>query len=330
MRHPFDGIIPANQRDSTSSSSKSRREALALIVGASAAPLAVQLAASTSHAQQAAAAGVQAEERPLGDHRLYFVVPDNVKAFTANRRGELKVQGNYLPGIDGNEKLKDKPGFLAWWNEEQAAAAGAGEDVATVHAIEPDDVAIAGAPGEKGKPTLRVFAAPFDWNAKPEADTYLDIAKLGAAWEKQFSMHEGVKVVANKAVRTPFVTFDEGKEPPKAVIDAIKSHPQVYALQWLTPTAPTTKRVGEEGGVTTEAVGEEGGVTTFAVGEEGGPTTLRIGEEGGVTTKALGEEGGRPRPSTRALGEEGGRPRPLPRPLPQPTTQALGEEGGRK
>ena len=315
MRHPFDGINNPDQ-SSESPSSYSRREALRWMAGASAVPM-----AAGWMQQQAAAA--EDGEKPQNQYALYFVVPVNFKSFSTRRRNDLGVQGTYLPGLASNEDLKESQGFLAWLTADEAAEIGKAGDVETVHQIGRTDVSVQGVPPEKGGATLRVHAAPFQWNAKLDAKTYQSIEQLGEAWSKQFSMHEGVKVIANKAIRTPFVAFADGKVAD-AVIDRIKEHPQVYAVEWMTPVGNTTKRLGEEGGATTLRVGEEGGVTTQALGEEGGVTTKALGEEGGVSTEALGEEGGGPRPSTRALGEEGGV-----RPRPQPTTLALGEEGGR-
>jgi len=324
MRHPFDGIIPASD-----SNDPSRRRMLQWMAGATAAPMATHLMGAAADAQEtepgvAEKAAEKVAGKPPSGHRLYFVVPKNFKAFRPLRRRDLGVQGVYLPGLPANEKLKESKGFLAWLTEEQADRVAAAGDVAHVHRIDAKDVSVDGAPPEKGSATLRVHAAPVGWKAKLPKDSYQDINELGQAWARQFSMHGGVKIVANQAVRTPFVIFADG-DVPDAVVETIKSHPQVYALEWMTPVGPSTKRLGEEGGETTHRVGEEGGVTTRA-----------IGEEGGATTEALGEEGGRPlprpRPTTLALGEEGGRgkaPAIPPKEPPQKlTTQALGEEGG--
>ena len=323
MRHPFDGIIqPAT----------SRREALQRIAGAGAAPLAATLLATNATAEEQPAPEQGSTE---GEYQLYFVVPKKFRSFSTRRRADLGVQGTYLPGLPANEQLAQSKGYLAWLTKKEASSSQDVGDTQTVHPIGPDDVQVQGVPAEKGG-TLRIHAAPYQWTAKLPHDSYLSIEALGELWTRQFSMHEGVKVVANKAVRTPFVTFTDGKIAD-AVLETIKKHPQVYAVEWLTPVGDTTKRLGEEGGATTLRIGEEGGVTTQALGEEGGrpiprPSTRALGEEGGVTTQALGEEGGRPipRPSTRALGEEGG-VRPVPKPVPgrRPTTLALGEEGGR-
>ena len=331
MRHPFDGINDKPACDGTGQSS-SRRDALRWIAGASAVPLASGLVARVASAEDVEA------DTPKNSHRLYFVVPTKFRSFSTRRRGDLGVQGSYLPGLVNNEDLKESKGFLAWLTEDEAKVVSDAGDVETVHRIEPADISVQGAPQEKGPATLRIHAAPFEWNAKIPPETFLSIEALGEEWSKQFSMHEGIKVIANKSVRTPFITFADGKVPD-VVIDAIKEQPQVYALEWLTPAGPSTRRLGEEGGATTLRVGEEGGATTQALGEEGGVTTKAIGEEGGPrpSTRALGEEGGvrpRPQPTTLALGEEGGRgeaPAILPKEPPrQLTTQALGEEGGNK
>lgn len=320
MQHPFDGILSGkNEAGKTS-----RREALRCLGAAGAAPLVLQAAALAGAAEPEGAPETAADTAAKDAYRLYFVVPKQFKAFTPRQRNELGVNGTYSKGLPENNELKEKKGFFAWLDEKQSQAVAAADDVAVVHRMEPDDVTVHGAPPKKGAATLRVHAAPFGWNTKLSKDSYQDIKALGEAWSKQFSMHEGVRVVSNKTVRTPFVIFADGKVPG-TVVQTIKEHPQVYALQWMTPVVPTTKRLGEEGGATTLRVGEEGGVTTQAIGEEGGPRP---------STRALGEEGGprplpRPKPTTLALGEEGGKAPPVPRPsLPQVTSQALGEEGG--
>lgn len=354
MRHPFDGIIVPAVLDEQHGSS--RREALALLAGAGVASLAVAVA-NADDAVDGAAPAAEAK------YRLYYVVPKEVRLFDARRRMDLNVRGEMLPGLPLHKELGDKSGFLAWLNADEAAKVQAADDVALAHEMTPADVMVQGAPPTKGVATLRVFAAPLGWRTPPAADTYLNLTQLGTLWTSQLAMKDGVTVIANETVRQPFIQFAEGKVAAD-VLDTIKSQPQVYALQWLTPVADTTRAVGEEGGIvttealreeaattlalgeegaSTEAVGEEGVVTTFAVGEEGAapstralgeeggrPTTDARGEEGGVTTKAVGEEGGGI--STRALGEEGGRPD-----VPasdarleegRATTQAIGEEGG--
>jgi hypothetical protein len=334
MRHPFDGIIvPSHDQNEHATS---RRQMLQALVAAGALPLAGQLAL----ADEAAPEIKPDEAEPKPGYRLYFVVPRDANTFSMRRRMELSIQGTFLPGLEGNKELAAKPGFLAWLNEAQAGEVAKAEDVTNVHKIEPADVVIKGTPPEKGPATLRVHAAPFDWGVRPADGTYWTMDGLGAQWQKEFAMHEGVTVVANNTVRQPFIQFADKR--PEEVLKAIQSNPQVYALQWMTPVLASTRREGEEGGaVTTDALREEA-ATTFAIGEEGGSTealgeegattgglreegatTLRVGEEGastralgeegGVTTRALGEEGG----STERLGEEGG-----------VTTEALGEEGG--
>ena len=349
MRHPFDGIIAAEP--SAEQPISSRREALALLV-AGAASL-----ASVAHAQQdsddpAVKEGAEPIEPAVvaeQKYHLYYVVPKDVRLFDARRRMDLNVRGELQPGLPLHKELGDKQGFLAWLDDEEAAKVQAADDVALAHTLTPADVMVQGKPPEKGVATLRVFAAPIGWRTPPARETYFDQAQLGKLWSSQLAMKDGVTVLASDKVRQPFIQFAEGKVQAD-VIDTIKSQPQVYALQWLTPLAVATRRVGEDGivttealreeaattlalgeeGATTDALGEEGG-STEALGEEGGVTTFAIGEEGGISTRALGEEGGVP--STKRLGEEGG---VLPRPKPMPdlpadgalTTQALGEEGG--
>ena len=316
MRHPFDGILPANENDQPEGAT--RRQALHWLAGASAAPIVAACMQTTLPAGEA-----EAES----SYDLYFVVPEDFRAFSSRRRGDLGIQGSYLPGLASHEELAKSKGFLAWKTAEEAAELKKTGDVKRVHQMQAEDVAELGVPPEKGALNLRIYAAPFEWKMKLPKGSFQSMEELGETWTKQFSMHEGVKVVASKAARTPFVSFVKG-EVPKAVIDAIKEHPQVYAIQWMTPFRPdTTKAVGEEGGITTQALGEEGGVTTQALGEEGGrprPSTRALGEEGGVRPK--------PQPTTLALGEEGGRgkaPAILPKEPPQRvTTQAIGEEGG--
>ncbi len=325
MRHPFDRILPSDENEQQPAGA-SRRQMLQWMAGASAVPWAMHLASAASAAEEGEAAS--GEEQTAEGFGLYFVVPVTFKSFGVRRRADLGVQGNYLPGLPANEELESTKGYLAWLSEEQAQGISGSGDVKLVHKIESADVATQGAPPETGTATLRVFAAPDGWNKMPGKGTFEPVDAMTKSWVQKFSMHEDVKIVANRNVRTPFVQFADATKIPENVVATIKEHPQVYAVQWLTPARATTLALGEEGGggVTTQALGEEGGITTKALGEEGGPRP---------STRALGEEGGRPRPqpTTLALGEEGGiRPRPIPktipRPLPDATTQALGEEGG--
>jgi hypothetical protein len=350
MRHPFDGIIVPRQLNEQ----PSRREALVIIASASAASLVgtvaqaegpTDIAIKKDGALASPPAGVAKDQK----YHLYYVVPKEVRLFDARRRMDLNIRGELLPGLALHKDLGDKQGFLGWLDKAEAEKAKAAEDVALVHEMTPSDVMVQGTAPAKGVATLRVFAAPLGWRNPPAADTYLNLKQLGDLWTSQLAMKDGVTVIANDKVRQPFIQFKEGKVADD-VLATIKSQPQVYAVQWLTPAAestralreegggvvttdalreeaattlalgeeggvPSTRALGEEGGVTTERADEEGGgITTFAVGEEGG-STERLGEEGGVSTRGRGEEGGA---STRALGEEGG----------GISTEALGEEGG--
>lgn len=351
MRHPFDGIIVPRQL----TEQPSRREALAIIAGAGAASFAgtvaqaegpTDIAIKKDGVLASPPAGVAKEQK----YHLYYIVPKEVRLFDARRRMDLNIRGELLPGLVLHKDLGDKQGFLGWLDQAEAEKVKAAEDVALVHAMTPADVMVQGTPPAKGVATLRVFAAPLGWRNPPGADTYLNLKQLGDLWTSQLAMKDGVTVISNDKVRQPFIQFNEGKVADD-VLATIKSQPQVYAVQWLTPAAdstralreegggvvttdalreeaattlalgeeggvPSTRALGEEGGVTTDRADEEGGgVTTFAIGEEGG-STERLGEEGGVSTRGRGEEGGGI--STEALGEEGG----------GISTKALGEEGG--
>jgi len=285
--------------------------------------------------------------QPNQTHRLYFVVPRDIRRFSFLWRRQLNVQGGKLDGLPANPDLQDVPGYLAWLKPEQAAHVDHQSDVALVHEIGPDDVTIDGLP-TMGRKTLQVSLAPNDWTIRPDAETYSSAKALAEQWSTQFARFRGLRFRARLSQRGIYIEFGTGPVPTP-VLDAIKAHPQVYQMTW--PGEATTRALGEEGGeVTTYALGEEGGYpptsyrlgeegtypptttrcgeegtyppTSYRLGEEGGtpPTTMRLGEEGGTppTTHRFGEEGGT-LPTTRAIGEEGGTP---------PTTQAVGEEGG--
>ncbi len=314
MRHPFDGINraetgspargPASEGEPAEFQFRpTRRSVLHKFLGLCTAAIGW----GAGHRAVADSGRRDIPEQVSDRHRLYFVVPKDVKAFDVKRRGELGVGGDFLNGWRGNEKFEKTQGFLAWCTPIEAEKLSRESDVAGAHEVKSGDVQVRGLP-QRGHATLMIPLYPNRWRLKPEEGSYLEAAELAKQWTKDFAAAGDVKVKAMKHMPLVIVTFGSGKVREE-VVQSLRSHPQVFQLQW-------------DGMATTMALGEEGnrppGITTKAIGEEGGgrprPTTLAVGEEGG----------GRPRPSTRALGEEGGgRPRP-----PHATTLAIGEEGG--
>jgi len=324
MRHPFDGIIvPQTESCDATQSSLPKIQAPAVLSErqsrrAMLAALAAGGAALTGLPTNRAAAA-EADEKPAnassGGHALYFVVPKDMRRFSPERRKQLNILGSYMSGFRARPALRNERGFQAWLTEEEARRIATAADVKAVHKMGAKDTLIVGQPHAKTK-MLSVILAPNGWRKKPSAKTYESTDQLVRSWGDAFKKYKDVAVRSVGSDRFVYVSF--GGKVRDDVLEAIKSHPQVYYASWVNARA-TTLAVGEEGGrVTTQALGEEGD-TTKRLGEEGG-TTKRVGEEGGVTTKALGAEGKRPKPTTPAVGEEGKRP-------PKVTTKRLGEEG---
>ena len=318
MRHPFDGIIIPETHPQVTvgeaeraamSAGPTRRSVLQWLLAGGAALWGLggrQSALGDSGKSDEAA-------KLINSHRLYLVVPKDKSKFTPERRKELQVEGNYFNDRRGNEDPAAAQGYMAWITPAQAEKLHGESDVKDVRKVGPDDVIVSGTPEEK-KATLMVLLSPNNWRTKPDPSTYLKADALAKKWTKEFAEFKDVKVKSLDGVQQVHITFDPGP-PPQKVLDALKSCPQVSHLQW--DRRMTTMALGEEGAKpgqprpTTKAIGEEGGVKPQ-------PTTLMFGEEGAVkpqprppkmTTQALGEEGGE-RMTTMALGEEGGRDNP--------------------
>lgn len=317
MRHPFAGILVANDL------SPSRREVLKSL--AAAGLVAGGLLASPAPAQDDGAdeEGADEETADRDDYAAWWIVPKDFRKFDAKRRAELGVHGPYFTGDQASKPMKGRGGFLAWLTAEQADKIKAAEGVGDVHKLEAADKP---SPQDerKGATELLVHVIPGDFKEKPPKGSYQPVAALVVSWREKFSdgadiRDSQIKFELDSGNRGVVVNLG-AKEPPKEMLEALKEHPQVTLIEWNRPVS--TLALGEEGGPapTTKRLGEEGGPgpTTLALGEEGGPTTEAIGEEGGPTTLGRGEEGGPiPLPSSRARGEEGG-----------VSTKALGEEGG--
>ena len=310
MRHPFAGIhIPQTGETETTSHSTQLRPTRRAVVrgflgGLSLAALPWEAAVGADEAETSQAK----KPIPQPKHDRYLVIPADYRKFTAARRKELNVLGNFFStAMQGKRQTANAGGFLAWLTAEQAKALANEPDVATVRRIEPADIPTPPTSARKGEQKILIRLLPGDWKMRPKVGTYETADAIMTAWQQQFKDTQGVSIA--RGPQESMLVLEIGtQEPPEKVLTAIKAHPQVVGMQWMVeaPTRPLA-----EGGVTTDALGEEGGATTLALGEEG------------ATTKALGEEG-TPPPTTRALGEEG---KPLP-PKPGPvTTFALGEEG---
>lgn len=320
MRHPFAGISVPQSVDSERSRHSTqlrptRRTVVQGFLGG------LSLAALPWEATAADDEQVRPGQQPAasGTHGRYLVVPADYRKFTAARRKELNVLGNFFsPAVGGKDQRQAAGGFLAWLTPEEAKALQNQADVASIAPIRPDDIPTPAASARKGEQEILIRLLPGDWKMRPKHGTYETADAIKKSWERQFKLGQGVSF--SRGPQESLLVLEIGsQEPPRDLLAAIKEHPQVVGLQWMAERAP---RPG--GGVTTQALGEEGGATTLALGEEGA-TTKALGEEGGPmpTTRALGEEGALPPPTTEALGEEGAVP-PKPGPV---TTFALGEEG---
>ncbi len=269
----------------------------------------------------------QVEGKPGNTPGRYLVMPKDYRQFSASRRKELGVHGDFFSAaVQGQQQVRGTGGFLAWLTADEAEKLRQQSEVAKVYALTAVDIPGPLSAARKGESKILIRVLPGDWKTKPAEGTYQSAEALLKAWQSQFKQVKDVSFV--KGPTPAYLVLEVGSgEPPAEVLEKLRGHAQVIGLQWMAEPATrpaaeggvTTQALGEEGGPTTQALGEEGGPTTLAVGEEGGPTTRALGEEG-ASTKALGEEGGPP-PSTRRMGEEGGLPQP------QPTTLALGEEG---
>ena len=314
MRHPFGGLLPGVPEDPGACDRRSLLHAM----------LAGTLAgtASGNWAFAQPASGKETSRPASGPgHRLYVVVPKDLRRFGSKRRHELGVWGPYF--VLQEPQKPPQAGFLAWLTEEQAKKLSGQDSVAQVVPLERKLVPGPG-PRPQGATQLLVELAPNSFYRKA-AGYYQSTDDVIKTWRKQLARWVNVGLEMEPLTgRDGFVVVrlpvGQGLEE---ALQAIKSHPQVARVRWYQPQ-PTTLALGEEGGPrpTTARGREEGGVTTLALGEEGGPppTTRRAGEEGdrppltplngeagGPTTKALREEGG---VTTFALGEEGNRPRP--------------------
>lgn len=339
MRHPFAGIsIPQSTDSKTTSHSTqflpSRRAVVQGMLGG------LSLAALPWEAAADDQARPGAQAQPPATHDRYLVIPADYRKFTAARRKELNVLGNFFsPAHRSRDQWRTAGGFLAWLTPAEAEVLKSAADVARVERLTADDIPTPQEGARQGEQHILVRLLPGDWKMQPKRGTYQSADEILKAWQKQFKDQDGVEV-AQGPQESMLVLAVGNQELPQKVLAAIKEHPQVVGLQWMAAAAPkpgngaTTEAMGEEGAATTLALNEEGGKpSTTALGEEGGPipSTRALGEEWGVpqqaTTYALGEEGGPkpPRPggvTTYALGEEGtGRPGGV-------TTYALGEEGG--
>lgn len=323
MRHPFAGInIPQSTDPQTAHHSTQLRPTRRAVVQGMLGGL--SLAALPWEAAADERAKPEDQAQPPVTRDRYLVVPADYRKFTAMRRKELNVLGNFFnPAVQSRDQRRTQGGFLAWLTPQEAEALRAEPDVAGVKRVLPEDIPSPQESARKGDQHVLIRLLPGDWKIKPKAGTYQTAAEILETWQKAFEGHDGLAVL--EGPQESMLVLQVGpQELPKDVLAAIKEHPQVVSLQWMA--APAQR---PSGGVTTDALGEEGAATTLALNEEGGqPTTLALGEEGGPvpSTRALGEEGALPPPTTEALGEEG-RPRP-PRPRPGGvTTFALGEEG---
>lgn len=339
MRHPFAGIsVPSspseNRGDNHSTPRPSRRAVVqGLIAGISAAALPWE---GSLLADDEAVEAPAVEGPAANAHGRYLVMPKDYRQFSAARRKELGVHGDFFStAMQGQQQVRGTGGFLAWLTAEEAEKLRQQSEVAKVYALTAEDIPSPASSARKGESKILIRVLPGDWKTKPAKGTYQSAEALLKAWQSQFKQVKGISFA--KGPTPAYLVLEVGSsEPPAEVLEKLREQAQVIGLQWMAEPATrpaaeggvTTQALGEEGGPTTQAIGEEGGPTTLAVGEEGGPTTLAVGEEGGPTTRALGEEGastkalgeeGGPIPSTRRRGEEGG--------LPQPTTLALGEEG---
>ena len=316
MQHPFAGVLPGPDHDP--GTWDRRRLLQALVAGGVAG--AASAGWQSSLAQEKAAPEKNASQG--SGHRLYVVVPKDLRRFGTRRRAELGVWGPYFPLQQ--PKQPPQAGFLAWLTPQQAEKLSGNQAVAQVVPLESKHVPGPG-PQPRGATQLLVELAPNSFHRKPPGH-YEDTNAVVRRWLKQLARWVNVGLEMEPltgrdgfvVVRLPMM--NRGQEE---VVRVIKSHPQVVRVRWYQPQPttlalgeeggprPTTARGREEGGITTQALGEEGGPTTRALHEEGnrGPLTPLNGEAGNATTKALNEEGG---VTTFALGEEGG-PRPKPR-----------------
>ena len=321
MRHPFAGIsIPQSTDSKTTSHSTQFRPSRRAVVQGMLGGLSLAALPWEATADEPAKPADQAQQGAT--HDRYLVIPTDYRKFTAARRKELNVLGNFFsPARRARDQRWVLGGFLAWLTPAEAEALQATDDIARVERIAADDIPTPQESARQGEQRILVRLLPGDWKTPPRSGTYQSADQILQAWQKQFKDREGIEI--SKGPQESMLVLEVGnRELPQQVLAAIKEHPQVVGLQWMAKPAPKPG-----GGGTTEALGEEGAATTLALGEEGGqPSTAAFGEEGGPvpSTRALGEEGGLPQPTTYALGEEGG-PRP-----PRPggvTTYALGEEG---
>lgn len=311
MRHPFAGInIPQSTDPQTAHHSTQLRPTRRAVVQGMLGGL--SLAALPWEAAADERAKPEDQAQPPVTRDRYLVVPADYRKFTAMRRKELNVLGNFFnPAVQSRDQRRTQGGFLAWLTPQEAEALRAEPDVAGVKRVLPEDIPSPQESARKGDQHVLIRLLPGDWKIKPKAGTYQTAAEILETWQKAFEGHDGLAVL--EGPQESMLVLQVGpQELPKDVLAAIKEHPQVVSLQWMA--APAQR---PSGGVTTDALGEEGAATTLALNEEGGPVP---------STRALGEEGALPPPTTEALGEEG-RPRP-PRPRPGGvTTFALGEEG---
>ncbi len=336
MRHPFGGLLPGAGDDPGACD---RRRLLQALVAGSVAGVAAgawQEAAAEEKTDAQEEAKTKQNAAKGSGHRLYVVVPKDLRRFGTKRRMELGVWGPYFPLQ--RPKKQPQAGFLAWLTAEQAKKLAGNDAVAEVVLLEGKLIPGPG-PQPKGVTQLLVELGPNSFPRKP-AGHYEDTDTVLHRWMKQLSCWSNVPIeMGPLSGRDGYVLIRlPMNQGLKDVLQVVKSHPQVIRVQWCQPQ-PTTLALGEEGGprpttargreegggITTQALGEEGGpATTRALGEEGrgGPLTPVNGEPGSITTKALHEEGA---VTTFALGEEGG---PNPPARGRITTQALGEEGG--
>lgn len=300
MRHPFAGInIPqSTETQATSHSTQFRPTRRAIVQGMLGG---LSLAALPWEASADEQAEPTDQPNPAAAHDRYLVVPADYRKFTAMRRKELNVLGNFFnPAAQSRDQRRTQGGFLAWLTPEEVQALQRQPDVASVKRLMPDDIPTPQESARKGDQHILVRLLPGDWKIKPKAGTYQTAAEIQKAWQQAFAGY-GIDVLAGP--QDSMLVLEVGtQEVPPEVLAAVKEHPQVVGLQWMAAPA---SRPGNPGGVTTEALGEEGAATTLALGEEGNqPTTLALGEEGGprpprpqrprpggVTTFALGEEG---------------------------------------
>jgi hypothetical protein len=320
MRHPFDGIIIPESEAQQSPSSElrglepSRRSALRWLLSLPTALFGLTSAARSAHGQGLVPKQPRPEEPLLGGkevngprYDLYFVVPNDVRALSPQRREELNILGKLLRGWPTRNELRHTACYSAWLLPTEAERLRREQDIRAVLPKTEDDVLTSGSPNP-GDLRAIVPLAPNGWRTKPPPGTYLSVRQVAKQWSRQFATFRNVRVRPATGQDAIQVSFGNGPVSER-VLEAIRSHPQVSLIRWASQ--PTTLAVGEEGGVRPPV-----------------PTTRALAEEGGwppqVTTRAIGEEGGRPpQPTTLAVGEEGGQP-----PAVGPTTRALGEEGG--